>query len=397
MQRREFLATSGSLAAWLVSQSPTWLMGDEPQGEPLGAMKLGWTGQLKWSRVVDVSRVAGESTDEKLATAQTMLAMNGGGVAYFPAGTYRFRESIKLLDGVVLRGAEPGAITSAQNEKYALPTKFEFPKYEFSPEGDGTPILSAFKGIYLAEPATASNVGVVDIDINRGHIHFHDDGSEAHRAGRNRVVFGCILQNSAVADSAVQNVKINQKAWQRFTARHHAAIDVQAEANILIANNRLPKSGDDNFTMKGLVLLDTKKKETTADGIVFDYDNRPAMYVNHYGTGGADGGGPDGTPDTHPHGFRTGVEIRDNFIFNTGRMGIGFCGDGVRCVNNVIRFADDVWRPTATGQQLTSGASTNDNRANEMRGWRWVVDGNDCRVIATGPSITNTKSTTAKG
>jgi hypothetical protein len=39
-----------------------------------------------------------------------------------------------------------------------------------------------------------------------------------------------------------------------------------------------------------------------------------------------------------------------------------------------------VWRPTATGQQLTFGSSTNDNRAVEMRGWRWVVDGNDYEV-----------------
>lgn len=381
MKRRDFLLASSGLAAWLGSTPTGWLFaGDAPQDDPLAAMKLSWTAQFKWSHVVDVTRAPGESVDEKLANAQAMVAMNGGGVVFFPAGTHRFKESIKVLDGVVLRGAEPGSIRSAQNEKYALTTKFEFPKFEFSPEGDGTPIVSAFKGIYLAEPGTASNVGVVNIDINRGHIHFHDDGSEAHKAGRNRVVFGCVLRNAAVADPAVPNVKINQKSWQRFTARHHAAIDVLAEANILIANNRLPKSGDDNFTMNGFVLLDTKKKETTADGIVFDYDNRPAMYVNHYGIGGAGGGGPDGTPETHPHGFRKGIEIRDNFIFNTGRMGIGFCGYGVRCVNNVIRFPDDVWRPTATGQALTSGSSTNDNRAIEMRGWRWVVDGNDYQV-----------------
>jgi hypothetical protein len=58
-------------------------------------------------------------------------------------------------------------------------------------------------------------------------------------------------------------------------------------------------------------------------------------------------------------------------------MAIGFCGDGVECRNNVIRFADDVWRPTTTGQAITTGSATNDNRAIEMRGWRWIVDGND--------------------
>lgn len=322
----------------------------------------------------------GDTADEQLAAAQAVVAARGGGVVYFPAGVYRFRESIRLLDGVVLRGADPGPVTSAHSEKYAPPTRFEFPKYEFRGEGAGTPVLRAFKGIYLADPAAASNVGVVNIALDRGHVHFQDDGTEKLAAGRNRFVVGCVLRNAAVPDPAVPNPKIHQKAWQRFTARHHAAIDVKAAENLLVANNRLPKSGDDNFTMDGYVLLDRKRTEVPIDGVVFDYDNRPGMYVNHYSIGGAGGTGPDGTPETHPWGFRTGIVIRDNFVFNTGRIGIGFSGDGVRCRNNVVRFAADVWRPTATGQQVTSGNSTNDNRAVEMRGWRWVVDGNEYTV-----------------
>ena len=114
--------------------------------------------------------------------------------------------------------------------------------------------------------------------------------------------------------------------------------------------------------------------------MVFDYDNRPGLYVNHYCVGGSGGSGDDGTPESHPFGFRKGTVIRDNYVYNTGRMGIGFGGDGTLCANNVIRFAKDVWRPTATGLAATHGSSTNDNRAVEMRGWRWVVDGNDYEV-----------------
>lgn len=76
--------------------------------------------------------------------------------------------------------------------------------------------------------------------VNREHIYLVDDGTEAHRAGRNRFVVGCILRNAAAADPAVPNLKLGQKPWQRFTQRHSAAIDVQAEANLLVANNRLP-------------------------------------------------------------------------------------------------------------------------------------------------------------
>jgi len=72
--------------------------------------------------------------------------------------------------------------------------------------------------------------------------------------------------------------------------------------------------------------------------------------------------------------------IRDNYVFCTGRCAISFSGDGTLCANNVIRFEDDVWRPTVTGASVTLGSATNDNRAIQMRGWRWTVEGNDYLV-----------------
>ena len=42
---------------------------------------------------------------EKLAQAQ--LAAKGGGVVCFRPGLYRFTDSIRLKDGLVLRGADP--------------------------------------------------------------------------------------------------------------------------------------------------------------------------------------------------------------------------------------------------------------------------------------------------
>lgn len=72
--------------------------------------------------------------------------------------------------------------------------------------------------------------------------------------------------------------------------------------------------------------------------------------------------------------------IRDNYVFNSGRCAIGFCGDGVQCLNNVIRFPKGIIRKTVTGRHVSYGTSTNDNRAVEMRGWRWVVSGNDYEV-----------------
>ncbi len=377
--RRQFFLVAGT-----VTLAPVWRFasaaeGQPPTDNPLAAYKQAWTDKLPWGNVVDVTTCDAKTTDDLLAVAiGQLIAKGGGGVVYFPAGTYTFAKSITLPNGIILRGAASKE-RSALKEAYQPLTKFEFPKYEYKAAGDGTPLDTAFKGVDCETPGTDSNLGLVDIAVNRGHVNFDDDHSEKHAAGKNRFVVGCTFRNAAVADPSVPNLTINQKAFQRFTHRHRPAVHLTGE-NALVANNRLPKSGDDNFTMTGFVLLGDKKKETAIDGVVFDYDNRPGFYVNHYGIGGAGGGGPDGTPETHPWGFRTGIVIVGNFLHQTGRLGIGFTSDGGRCEGNVIRIPDDVWRPTATGQAITFGSSTNDNRAVEMRGWRWVVTRNDYQV-----------------
>jgi hypothetical protein len=375
LPRRNFLAATGMGLLLL----PDWAFadGEAPADDPAARLKLGWTGKLKWDSVVDVTRFNGRDWHQKLAAAQNAVVAMGGGVVFFPAGKYEFREHIKIKDGVVLRGADSYGATQATSDSYDPPTKFEFPRYEPGFSDNGTPIDSAFKGIYLENPAGGANTGVVNIDINRGHIHLLE--GEDHRCGANRIVFGCVLRNTAVADPNVPYLDEGQHAWQRFTARHHAAIDAKAIENLLVANNRLPRSGDDDFVMKGFVLRKSRGKTPVYD-VPFDYDNRPGLYINHYCVGGAGGSGDDGTPETHPYGFRKGIVIVDNYVYNTGRMGIGFCGDGVICSRNVTRIAKDVWRPTATGRDATYGSSTNDNRAIEMRGWRWVVEDNDCIV-----------------
>ncbi|MBN2129079.1 MAG: hypothetical protein JW741_06260 [Sedimentisphaerales bacterium] len=343
-----------------------------PGDNPVARYQLDWTDSLKWSNVVGIKDFEGDSVPARLEKAQEALAKEGGGVVYFPAGVYTFSSSIRLKSGIVLRGASPQGTTDARRDGYDPPTRFEFPKYEPTFAGQGTPIETAFKGIYLEDPARASDCGIVNVAINRGHIDFQEGPD--HQCGRNRLVYGCLLRNAAVADPRVPDTKRGQHAWQRFTHRHHAAVTVKSSENVLIANNRLPKSGDDDFAMKGYVL-----KGKPFD-VVFDYDNRPGLYINDYGLGGAGGRGPDGTPQTHPWGFRKGTVIRDNYVFCTGRCAISFSGDGTICADNVVRFEDDVYRPTTTGTNLTTGSATNDNRAVQMRGWHWTVQGNDYLV-----------------
>jgi len=377
-KRRHFLITGASAAA--TAGWSGFLRADEiPTNDPASPLNLGWTGKLKWDQVIDITSIEGANGwGGSLMAAQEKLTEKGGGggVVYFPPGEYRFEDHIELKDGIILRGADPKG-GSAKDDSYQPLSRIEFPKYQPLLKGDGTPIDTAFKGIRLENPESAGNCGVVNLAINRGHIHLGED--EEHRCGGNRIVFGCVLRNAAVADPRVPNLDLGQHAWQRFTDRHHAAVDVKSSENLLVANNRLPKSGDDDFTMKDFIL---KPNRGSADRfeVRFDYDNRPGLYVNSFCIGGAGGSGDDGTPETHPWGFRKGIIIRDNYLYSTGRTPISFTGDGTFCANNVIRVAKDVWRPTATGQKATSGSSTNDNRAIQMRGWRWVVDGNDFEV-----------------
>jgi len=343
--------------------------GAEPRDNPAAKYNLEWTDAIRWSNVVSVEDFEGGSPTERFYKAQAAVAAKGGGIVFFQPGTYRFTDHIRVKSGVVIRGADPTEVHDARDQRYEPATRFEFPKYVPSFEGDGTPITSAFMGIYLEQPQTDSNCGIVNVTINRGHIDF-GEGPE-HQCGQNRMVIGCVLRNAAVADPRIPDKKSEQHPWQRFTQRHHAAISIKGEQNVLVANNRLPESGDDSFLMKGYLL------EGKPFDVAFDYDNRPGLYVNDYALGGQGSQWPDGTPKTHPWGFRKGTVIRDNYVFCTGRCAISFSGDGTICAGNVIRFKDDIWRPTVTGTNITKGSATNDNRAVQMRGWRWAVEGND--------------------
>jgi hypothetical protein len=349
-----------------------------PTDNPAADLKIAWVNALPWKNVVSIADFPGDDASKRVEAAQKAVVAKGGGVLFFPAGVYTFKDHLKLENGVIWRGETP-SVPSAKDDAYDPPTKFEFPKYIPKMEGEGTPIDTAFKGIYLTNPETDSDCGLVNIAINRGHVDFKE--GEAHKCGKNRLVYGCVLRNAAVAQSQVPDAKIGQHPWQRFTERHHPAVRLHSAENALVANNRLPKSGDDDFLQEGYIILDGKKKPVEVkEGVLFDYDNRAGFYVNDFGIGTPGGGDPSGTPESHPHGFRKGIVIRDNYIFATGRCPISFTGDGTICSFNVIRIPKGIWRPTATGTHMTFGSSTNDNRGVQMRGYRWTLEGNDYEV-----------------
>src|SRR6185295_5236679 len=150
--------------------------------------------------------------DARLAAAQKDLVARGGGVLQFPAGSFTLKEDLVLQSGVILRGADPKDVLDARDERYAPSTRLEFPRYVPTFEGEGTPVATAFRSLRLAEPATASGCGLLNLSINRARISL-EEGPE-RKAGRNRFVVGCVLRNTAAAAPDVPDPALDQHAWQ---------------------------------------------------------------------------------------------------------------------------------------------------------------------------------------
>lgn len=368
-----------------------------PVDDPAARYGLAWTGALPWDRVVVVTNFAGASWDERFAAAQRAVAEQGGGVVYFPAGDYAFTNTLYLESHVIVRGAAPDqrgvrgeTIHGARDLEYRVPTRFMFPRYVFSTNGTGTARDSAFKGIELRDPDRTTHCGVVNVALMHGHVHFGCDVYEAQRFidgfatyGRNHIVYGCRITNAAILDPRLP--RDWQKPWQRWTHRHRAAIDIRAAANVLVANNQIPESTDADFMMAGYRIRTGNQREPwredageqqlgygTRDDIAFRYDNRPGIYVNY--------GAVEGTPESHPHAFAPGIDIRENYVFCYGCLAIGFSGDGTHCGLNTIRYPPDAYLPIFDGE--TDSHFTNNNRAIEARGWRWTIVGNDYEVYS---------------
>src|SRR5512142_3073019 len=89
-----------------------------------------WTESFSWSRGVDMSRYTKGATEfEKFENARDELAAQGGGVLYYPVGTYDFTtmpadgpngRGLMLRRGVVIRGEAPAGKADATSGRLDL-------------------------------------------------------------------------------------------------------------------------------------------------------------------------------------------------------------------------------------------------------------------------------------
>jgi hypothetical protein len=288
-------------AAFLQAQPTTNPVTDS--GIDVGAYDTSWIDALPWSTVTTTAATADDGTynadgtiasGDDLATVQAeifALSGSGGGVLYFPAGTYDFSDTLYMADGVILRGATPavgdcrgiddGATIKTWTLFYDPTTNFKFPVFiqDFTTSMRTTDANRAkyFKQInvgksdglggVLKDATDASNYGIVNIDIEGAVISIGDRnepstwGTEIPKnevTAKNILVFGNRINNGTVLEPSIP--KTSQNAWQIWPTRTRGKIDAVTAGNTLIANNLI---GDKHY--KYYVLGDTGQT-------IIDYD-----------------------------------------------------------------------------------------------------------------------------
>ncbi len=361
-----------------------------------------WTNEIIWTNVTNIHDYPDSAGywDAALDSAMADVNTHGGGVVYFPAGDYDFLRNVQIPDGVVLRGDMP-LVNNAKSDSFAPPSHLNFPKYEPVFSGDGTPNSSAFKVISQSQ---GENVGLVHLDINRGRLYL--------AAKRNLIVFGVRQNNVAVPQGDIPGNYSFMNGWQRFAYRHGRNVTAAGSEHVSVVNNRINDFmnnqirplANDSYDQPGFIAgghydggretptgVSLNSDDTNSSGMLIDtthivYGERAKFsYTDHYGIGVY---GAYIDPDTigEEYSIKTipdqKIEIIDNWVYNTMRVGIFGKGYGLTIKGNVRRDDNDKRNfMHATGWKLnTNNAATLENRALNFAGHNMIIEDNDMRV-----------------
>ncbi|MFP3938326.1 MAG: hypothetical protein ACLFVW_08280 [Phycisphaerae bacterium] len=384
---------------------------DGPEGYPA------WTDRISWGRVIDMSTYDEGGTDfEKFENARDELADAGGGVLYYPAGTYDFTDApmdgpdgrgLMLPDGVVIQGEAPSGKPNAFDDgDLELPTKFKFGFKKV--QGGDVPRDWAVVGLKPADGQRledVNDVGICWVELIGGVIYFGPDvdwaptwgqasswktnllvggwrnrrtdgthpfapyvagGKEYVGAGDGRIVFGCKLTDSAVNMSHMEYGDYPHRWAARLAAYG---------SRVFIANNCLPKS-DRVF-----------KYQHHGMTQIYDYGKTIGIDVNKSLLGLVRDEG------RCPGYYEPGVVVRDNWVYNHGNKGYEISGSWVtirNCHNerDYLRsgssdaYGIGGWVLTLDGKSEAGGASDNMSRGYDLSGGPlWI---HECTLNNTG-------------
>ncbi|MGC9452919.1 MAG: hypothetical protein ACP5I4_15890, partial [Oceanipulchritudo sp.] len=377
-----------------------------------------WTDHIRWDQVIDMSAYGnpGQSDFEKFEAARDELHLIGGGILYYPAGVYDFSSApmdgpdgrgLMLKSGVVIRGEAPTTDPDASDGTYSLGTRFDFGFTSrtgtgVTPNGE-TPRDWNLVGL---QPDSGSgealsevtNVGIVHVHLVGASVFFgfeldwngtttyaasgawkssyvkaawanrvangqypHDyfAGSGFSRsyvgAGPGRLVFGCILQDSAPVNNVYKAGRADPKNFGEtgyFMDKFGARIQVYG-SNVCIANNLLPQS------TRGFLYRQTVGDNPTQSTDPNTWTNTTAtVYYDYNYCTGIDLNKELLNPFLNNNAgyFQPHCIVRDNWIYNHGRKGYNLSGEWVEIRNNTNQ-RDYLGSSVPTGSGPASGQS----------------------------------------
>ena len=381
-----------------------------PEGYPA------WTDEIRWSRVINMKLYKkGKNAFEKFQNARKELS-EGGGVLYYPGGTYDFSTmppgvGLMLNPGVVIRGEAPVGHPVAAKGKLELPTKFVF-KFR-TRAGGKVPADWNFIGLQpddYKNIKSINHVGIAWVHLVGATIAFGPqvdwgktwggagsllssnikkpwavrDPSGTHPidalagggktykgVGKGRLVFGCVFDDAAVLDD-FSDPGYGPDGF--FTSVHCARI-IAYGSRVLVANNYLPKS------RKSFIYRQKTEKQIAP--IRFDYGNTCAIDINKELLAFAAANG------RCPGYFEKGIVVRDNYVYNHGHKGFNIAGNWVTITGNVndrefVR-GNRLAVLTLDGYEVATPTSDTRSRAFDLAGRNLWVNGNRFTNIGSFP------------
>jgi len=357
-----------------------------PQDNPVqtlyGSSSYTWTTSIKWECVYNVNDYTG-TDDERFNAAQSDAIGNGGGIVYFPTGSYTFENNLTLASNIVIRGAP----TTAKAKNGKLPG-------DLNPSSIFNCPNKKHQGIWNFEK-DATNLGIVNILLDQCAVMLWPSlittsyspilsmywfaASDVAGMGSNKLVLSNLVRDVTYGTPLLGNTS-NVWPWTFSTA-----IAVYSDKNSLVGNNLLSASlREENVTVTiGGV----------TENVPYPYDNRYGIDVNSILLGGVASSYCKGSgskcgdasafgglyPSCAPFNFRTGLVIRDNWVAQNGRIGISFTGgnDDKQCTvpgsgtlvfNNHVEVRANTTCYSVDGKNAPRGSDTNENRGYDLSG-----------------------------
>ena len=358
-----------------------------------GAVARTVQGKLRDVQVTpqDFSAVADGSTDDILAINKAVdyLVGLGGGVLFFPEGTYMVSSAVKLRDNIVYHGAGCGSIIKARSN--SVDNVF----------AEATP-AAAYTGIVMRDLA---------IDGNRANVAFPVDDANGNGIRLNQVshsrfqnlyihdvVYNGISIYNASNDNVVENCRIEDVGKTGVSGGSHNGVFIEFGANRnCIKNNRIVTTRDhgvfhnangadasDNIIAENFISGAAQDGIRVGDDAGTSTINRPKI-LNNAITAGDIGirvynsattviesgviSGNTVTGSTNGGIYLQGaatrkIAVNGNVCRNNGGYGISNTGtdnaiDGNICLGNTTDQLQDSGLRTALGHNITTAGGAN--------------------------------------